>query len=349
VRAEAGTCDDEQACHACGNSLPPWDSSMKSSLSGVPVLLVGAACVTLTLATHASQQQPTFRSGAKTVAVYATVTDKDGRLIPDLERDVFEIRDNGKPQPLTVFSREVQPITVVTMLDRSGSMRGNVGLVEKAAEEFVRRLGPEDKARIGTFAERIEIQPEGFTSDREALLQVLRSDRPVTGPTPLWNAVDEAINSLRGQEGRKIVLVFSDGGDAPNAGFKNRSIMDVMRSAQQEDVMVYAIGLQTTIVRGPGGGGGIGGLTGAMTSIRPDPGLATIADDSGGGYFELTRADDLGSTFARVADELHRQYALGFDPPKLDDKMHKLDVRVAQRGAKVRARKEYFAKQPSSD
>ncbi len=321
---------------------------MKSSAFGVPVPLVSAILVTASLAIPASQQpqQPTFRSGAKTVAVYATVTDKDGRLVPDLERDVFEIRDNGKPQPLTVFSREVQPITVVTMLDRSGSMRGNVGLVEKAAEEFVRRLGPGDKARIGTFAERIEIRPEGFTNDREALLDVLRSDRPVTGPTPLWNAIDEAITALRGQEGRKVVLVFSDGGDAPNAGLKNRSIMDVMRSAQQEDVMVYAIGLQTTVLRGPGGGG-IGGLTGAMTSLRPDPGLATIADDSGGGYFELTRADDLGSTFARVADELHRQYALGFEPAKLDDKMHKLDVRVNLRGAKVRARKEYFAKRPS--
>ena len=202
---------------------------MKSSASGASLLLTAAVMVTVALAAPASQQQPTFRTGARTVAVYATVTDKDGRLMPDLERDVFEIRDNGKPQPLTVFSREVQPITVVTMLDRSGSMRGNVGLVEKAAEEFVRRLGPEDKARIGTFAERIQIQPEGFTNDREALLQVLRSDRPVAGPTPLWNAVDEAITALRGQEGRKIVLVFSDGGDAPNAGFKNHSIGDVMQ------------------------------------------------------------------------------------------------------------------------
>jgi VWFA-related protein len=314
---------------------------MKSFASGLslPALVATTLAVTVGFAA----QQPTFRSGARTVAVYATVTDKDGRLIPDLERDVFEVRDSGKPQPLTVFSREVQPITVVTMLDRSGSMRGNVGLVEKAAEEFVRRLGPDDKARIGTFAERIEIQPEEFSSDRETLLQVLRSDRPVTGPTPLWNAVDEAIAALRGQEGRKIVLVFSDGGDAPNAGLKNRTIMDVMRSAQQDDVMVYAIGLQTTVLRGRGGGG-IGGLTGAMTSLRPDPGLATIADDSGGGYFELTRAYDLGSTFARVADELHRQYALGFEPRTLDDKTHKLDVRVNLKGAKVRARKEYFAK-----
>jgi Ca-activated chloride channel homolog len=318
---------------------------MKSSTSGA-LFLLSAVFVIVTLATPVSQQQPTFRSGARTVAVYATVTDKEGRLIPDLEREAFEIRDNGKPQPLSVFSREVQPITVVTLLDRSTSMRGNVGLVEKAAEEFVRRLDPGDKARIGTFAERIEIQPKEFTNDREALLQILRSDRPVIGPTPLWNAVDEAIAALRGQEGRKVVLVFSDGGDSPNAGFKNRSIMDVMRGAQQEDVMVYAIGLQTTVLRGPGGGG-VGGLTGSLTSLRPDPGLATIADDSGGGYFELTRADDLGSTFARVADELHRQYALGFEPPKLDDKMHKLEVRVNQRGAKVRARKEYYAKRPA--
>jgi Ca-activated chloride channel homolog len=323
----------------------PGNYEMKSSTSGA-FFLLSAVFVFVTLATPASQQQPTFRSGARTVAVYATVTDKDGRLIPDLEREAFEIRDNGKPQPLSVFSRDVQPITVVTLLDRSTSMRGNVGLVEKAAEEFVRRLGPDDKARIGTFAERIEIQPKEFTNDREALLRILRSDRPVIGPTPLWNAVDEAIAALRGQEGRKVVLVFSDGGDSPNAGFKNRSIMDVMRSAQQEDVMVYAIGLQTTVLRGPGGGG-VGGLTGSLTSLRPDPGLATIADDSGGGYFELTRADDLGSTFARVADELHRQYALGFEPPKLDDKMHKLEVRVNQRGAKVRARKEYYARRPA--
>jgi VWFA-related protein len=229
-------------------------------------------------------------------------------------------------------------------------MRGNVGLVEQAAGEFIRSLGPGDKARVGTFADEITIKPEGFTSDRQALLALLRSDAPVTGPTPLWNAVDQAISALAGQEGRKVVLVFSDGGDAPmNMRFKNRSIMDVMGRAQKEDVMVYAIGLQSTMLSGPSGGGGIGGLTGGLTSTRPDPGLAAIADDTGGGYFELTRAENLASTFSRVADELHHQYALGFDPPKLDDKMHKLDVRVATKGMKVRARKEYLARRESTE
>ena len=316
---------------------------MKSVAPLLSIFLIPAAVAHFT-ATARGFQQPPLRSGARTVAVYATVTDKDGRLVPDLGRDAFEIRDNGKPQPLTVFSNDIQPITVVMMLDRSGSMRGNARLVEHAAGEFVRRLGAEDSARIGSFAERIEIQPERFTSDQQELLGLLRSDMPVAGPTPLWNALDDAIVALREQEGRKVVLVFSDGADAPgNFAFDNRSVMDVMRRAQQDDVMVYAIGLQTTAVRGRSGGAGIGGFTGGMRSSRPDPALAAIAEDTGGGYFELTRADDLATTFARVADELHRQYALGFEPPKLDDKMHDLDVRVNARGTKVRARKEYFA------
>jgi VWFA-related protein len=295
-------------------------------------------------------QQPTFRSGARTVAVYATVAQKDGRLITDLTREAFEIRDEGKPQPITVFSTDVQPVSVVMMLDHSGSMRGNAGLVEQAAEAFIKNLGAGDTARIGTFAERIVIQPESFTDDQRTLIQILRSGQPVIGPTPLWNALDMAVEALRRREGRKVVLVFSDGGDAPMAmSLNNRSILDVMRAAQREDVMVYAIGLQTTVLMGPNPRGGMGSMGGSMTSMRPDPGLARIAEDTGGGYFELNRSENLAATFAEVADELHRQYALGFEPPRLDDKMHKLDVRVNRKGLNVRARREYFAGKPAAN
>ncbi len=138
--------------------------------------LVLAASVTALPSARQEQRQPTFRSGAKTVAVYATVTDKDGRLVPDLSREAFEIRDSGKPQPLTVFANEVQPISLVMLLDRSGSMRGNNGLVAQAAAAFVERLGPADKARIGSFAERIEIAPQDFTSDQSVLRRVLQDD-----------------------------------------------------------------------------------------------------------------------------------------------------------------------------
>ena len=229
------------------------------------------------------------------------------------------------------------------MLDRSGSMRGNFGLVVSAAEAFVRRLEPGDKARIGSFAERVKIDPEHFTGDQEEMIRILRSGLQPPGPTPLWNAVDEAIASLREQEGRRVVLVFSDGADAPmNLRFNNRSIMDVMRRAQQENVMVYAVGLQTTLLQSRSGGrGGLSG--GGLTSQRPDPGLSMIAEDTGGGYFEMNRAENLQSTFAAVANELHHQYALGFEPPKLDDRMHKVEVKIGKPGMKARARKEYFA------
>jgi VWFA-related protein len=295
----------------------------------------------LAVAAAAAQQQqpPIFKSGARTVAVYATVTGPDGRLVPDLTQQDFEVRDGGKPQTISVFSSDVQPITLVMMLDRSGSMRGNFRLVDRAAEAFVRAMLPHDKAKIGSFAEKVQLDPEQFTSDRTALIGILRTRMQQEGPTPLWNAMDEAIGELSEQTGRRVILVFTDGADNPgNFRLNNMSFMDVMRRAQEADVMVYAVGLEgrNTAI----GGGGFGGFGGGG---RPDPGLPAIATETGGGYFELRSANELEATFARVADELRRQYLLGFEPQKLDDKMHKLEVRVRKGGMKVRARKEYHA------
>jgi VWFA-related protein len=118
----------------------------------------------------------------------------------------------------------------------------------------------------------------------------------------------------------------------------NNSLGDVMKRAIEENVMVYAIGLFGDNPFGPRGrsrsfGGG----------DQPDKGLQTIADQTGGGYFELTRTADLASTFKRVAEELHRQYVLGFTPQALDGKTHKLEVRVKDAAMKVRARRSYVA------
>lgn len=305
----------------------------------------------LLAASVVAQEQAPIRSGANTVAVYATVTDGQGRLVPDLPEDAFEIYDSGKLQRLTVFSNEVQPITVVMMLDRSGSMRPNFRLIEAAGEAFVRRLRPDDKARIGSFAARVQVDPQNFTSDQEEMVRILRSELQDEGPTPLWNAVNVGITSLLHQQGRRVVLVFTDGDDNPmNFKLNNLTLMDVLERAQRENVMVYAIGLEGAAPsrgRGGFGGGGLGGGGfggGGILAQRPDPGLATLAAESGGGYFELTRADHLASAFARVADELHQQYALGFEPAALDNKTHKLEVKIKRPGAKARARKSYYAK-----
>jgi len=315
-----------------------------------PGILLPVVCAVAALAVSVDGRQQPFKSGARTVAVFATVTDPEGRLVPDLGRDDFEIYDNGKPQPLTLFANDIQPITIVVMLDRSGSMRANFRRVEAAAEAFVTRLLPADKVRIGSFAARVQLDPPDFTSDPEEMLRILRTELQAEGPTPLWNAVNVGMNALRHQEGRRVVLVFTDGVDSPmNFSSNNISLKSVMKRAQEENVMVYAIGLESHVPfgnrRAPMPGGPMGGLgrPSGMISQKPDEGLPKIAAETGGGYFDLTTTNDLASTFARVADELHRQYALGFEPPKLDGKSHKLELRIKKPGMTARARKSYIA------
>ena len=324
-----------------------------------PRTLLASGAVVAMAAFPAAQQLQPFRAGTKAVPVYVTATGNDGRLAPDLMRDDFDVYDNGRLQTISVFASDLQPIGVVLMLDRSGSMVENFTRVQKAAEEFVTRLLPADQARIGSFSYRVQVDPRTFTSDHDELLGILRRDLQEPGPTPLWNAVSVGMTALLHQEGRRVVLVFSDGADNPGiARASNMRLKDVMQRAREEDVMVYAVGLTGVAPMGWGGRGGPGsgirlpgGGRGPMgrggppgrREQRPDEGLAKLAAESGGGYFELHSTDDLGATFARVADELHHQYTLGFSPEKLDGKTHTIDVRVKRPGITVRARRSYVA------
>jgi VWFA-related protein len=292
-----------------------------TALLAAPALLAGP---------DVAAQGPTFRSASQTVAIYATVTDETGRLIPDLDQPHFEVYDNGRLQALTIFKSDVQPITVVTMLDTSGSMTLNFELLKVAAERFVLRLLPADRARIGSFSDKIRISP-AFTGDRDELVRILREDIQYGNPTFLWDAIDASMDALAGETGRRVVLIFSDGEDDRS---RKMSFGDVLTRGVSEDFMVYAVGLQSEIPA-------------LRIRTRPDRNLRRLAEETGGGYFELTRSADLNSTFTRVADELHRQYVLGFTPAALDGQLHKLDVRVKVPGMRVRARKSYLAGDPA--
>jgi Ca-activated chloride channel homolog len=306
--------------------------------------LLAAAIAAALLVPSAVQQNTPFKSGASTVAVYTTVTDSAGQLVPDLDRDRFEVYDNGKLQTITTFTNDLQPITTVVLLDRSASMLANFRLVERAAGAFVDRLLPADKARIGSFSDRVQLDPRDFTSDKGELRVILKTELQPAGPTPLWNAVGVGMTALLHQEGRRVVLVFTDGVDRPLTGGHNVSFNEAAKRAEQEDVMVYGIGLASGMgFGGRRGGYGRGGGRPSGQPDGPDPGLRKIAVASGGGYFELTSTRDLATVFARVADELHRQYLLGFVPQKLDGKAHRLEVRVKGEGLVARARKSYVA------
>ena len=307
-------------------------------------VLIAAAVASLVAGLGAAAQQPVFRGGGDVVRVFSTVTDRDGRVVTTLGRDDFEVRDEGKPQPITQFDNTPQPIRLVVMLDVSGSMEGNLQLLREAADELFTRLRPDDVARVGTFGHDVDVGA-GFTHDlRELRAALPRSINP-DAPTPLWRAVDEAITAFGSEKDmRSVVLVLSDGKDSGPISFRQRYVsqVEVIERARREDVMVYGIGMRSRGRRAPPGLGP-GGLQAALEAELPDAGLALVAEHTGGGYIEIRPNQDLGAAFARVAEELHSQYLLGFVPPRKDGKVHEVEVRVGQKGLKARARKSYTA------
>jgi Ca-activated chloride channel family protein len=303
-----------------------------------------AACV-LAVATTAARQQPVFRGSGDAVRVFVTVTDGDGRLVANLTQDVFEVRDEGKPQPITIFDNTPQPIRLVVMLDVSGSMEGNLPLLRAAADQLFARLRPDDGARLGTFGHEITISPE-FTRDAAALRASLPRTIAGDAPTPLWSAVDKALDSFDPSDStRRVVLVLSDGKDSGPIGFRRRYVSqsEVIDRARKDEVMVYSIGMRSRGQRPIQPGLGPGGLQAALTADLPEPGLARVAEETGGGYTEIRYGQDLVAAFARVADELHSQYLIGFAPPKRDGKVHDIEVKVSRRGLEPRARTKYLA------
>jgi VWFA-related protein len=286
-----------------------------------------------------AQQTPVFRSTSDVVSLFVTAQDKAGRLITKLTREDFQVFDNGKPQPLTVFDNTPQPVRLIILIDISGSMARNLPLLAAACSEMVGNLAPGDLARIGTFGSEVAISPK-FTRDARELAAWLPPQVAQNQPTPLWAAVDQAIKEfkLSGVEGRRVVMVLSDSKDSgpvkPMQPFL--SPIEIIERANRDDVMVYGIGVRSALPAG-------GDIRSALASTLPDPSLGRVADDTGGGYFELLPRDNLQATFARVAEELRQQYLLGFAPPVRDGKNHKVEVKVKQDGAKVRVRKSYQA------
>jgi Ca-activated chloride channel family protein len=308
-------------------------------------LSCGLLALAFLAARAAAVQQPTFRAGSDAVRVFVTVTDRDGKLVTNLTQDEFEVRDEGKPQPITQFDKRPQPIRLIVMLDVSGSMEGNLPLLRAAGTQLFGRLLPEDVARVGTFGHDVAISPE-FTHDAEKLSRAMPASIAPDAPTPLWRAIDQALDAFAEvNDMREVILVLSDGKDTGSFSFRQKPVSqaEAIDRARREDVMIYAIGMRSRGARPMMPGIGPGGLQAMVLADMPDPGLARVAEETGGGYTEIRFGQDLGAAFAAVADELHTQYLLAFAPPKRDGKVHDISVRVTQSGVKPRARKSYVA------
>ena len=320
------------------------------------------------------EDRPTFRfrTGVALINVSATVTDRRGRFVADLERDDFRVYDDGALQTISHFSRERVPVSLGIVLDTSGSMEGEKMRAARAAlDRFLYDLlGPDDEVFLYRFSYRPRLV-HGWTRDRDRLSRALGGIRP-TGGTALYDAVAEAVSlAEEGRHRKKAVVIISDGNDTNSETDPQR----LRRRLREADVLVYAIGIDgetpSLFGRGrrgplpqppvrvpfplPGGGGrppfpgpvpwprGRGPVAGDDGRVNVSA-LRDLTDDSGGRTEIVRDPRDLEPATAGVADELSRQYFLGYVAPGHDDgRWHAIEVEVDDPRLRVRARRGYVA------
>ena len=295
----------------------------------VPVVLVLALFLQAQESQSTAQLQP-FRTATQLVPIYATVTDDDDRLVTDLVAENFQVFDDGKPQPLALFENSAQPITVVLLLDTSASMTLAIERMAAAAEQFVFRLLPHDRALLCVINDRIAFSAD-FTADRDELARDIREMDYGNGKR-FYDGLAASLDKLKTIGGRKIIVVFTDGEDTVSKASR-REITD---RARADNVMLYAIGIASYYIND----------NGERVDVRPHYGLKKLAAETGGGYFVLLPSTDPSAAFTRIGKELHGQYALAIAPTAFDGRVHKLRVRVARANLSVRARHAYLAARP---
>ena len=259
------------------------------------------------------------------VLMWVTATDKDDRLVMDLTLDEFEVWEDGKRVPLdgkfARFTREERPLTMAMLLDTSGSMLERLRPVHDASEAFVRALRPIDQAMVIDFDDNVFLVQDS-TKDKDEIVSALRSTEALGG-TAMFDALAASYRKLGEVQGRKAVLLISDGDDTSSQFSYNR----VLDEARANDALVYAIGI----------GGGV--------SRKP---LKQLAESTGGRAFFVSDAEELGEIYERIIQELGNQYFLSY--PTLtqtwDGRWVKLKVDCKRSGIDVRSRKGFFAVKP---
>jgi VWFA-related protein len=256
------------------------------------------------------------------VILWVSASDKDGNFISDLSKEDFKIYEDGVEQKVLDFYHETRPISMAILLYTSGSMQDKIIDVHKAAGAFVESLRDIDQALVIDFDDNVFLIQE-LTSDHDALVEAITSTEPL-GATSLYDAVHAAYRKIGQIEGRKVVVLLSDGEDTSSQfGFKR-----VLEEAKMNNTMIYGIGL----------GGGYGG--GPRKNV-----LNEFADATGGRAFFVKKPEELARTYQQIAEELGKQYFLSYSTTNENWDGHWIKIKVdsERSNIKVRARSGYFA------
>jgi Ca-activated chloride channel family protein len=282
------------------------------------------------------QQRLQFAVSVETVTLDVVVVDKKGRFVPGLTRDHFEILEDGLPQNLSFFTAQFTPVTTLLLLDSSSSIRSSLSAIQTAAYLFAQNLSEGDKARIGLFSHELRLGSE-YTDDISAHLGMLKTMK-AEGSTALYDAIVAGLEELEIVEGRKSLLVFTDGDDAGPANRGSRtSIAEVIEAAKQSETTVYTVGFSGW------------GPEGSESVNRPF--LTTLAESTGGRPFFPKKVEEVKKAFAEVQQDLHRHYRMAYSPTLVDAGTvgwRNIEVKVKSRpGLFVRTRQGYYTRPPS--
>jgi VWFA-related protein len=325
------------------------------------VFTLGAA---LLAQTPSPQSQPasnvdelaTIKVDVDVVNVLASVRDKKGALVPNLEQNDFTILEDGKAQPIKYFTRETDlPLTIGLLIDVSGSQRNLIQIERDAASRFFSQvLRKKDEAFLLSFGEEAELLQD-YTNSAKLLTSAMRDLRVSSGvgglgpgPVPtaggprgtvLYDAVYlAATEKLKSEVGRKVIVVITDGVDEGS----RLPIADAVMAAQKADTVIYSIEYSDPSAYG-GWGISLGGGGGTTA-------LHKMSDDTGGHVFRVDRRNSLDVVFKELQDEMRSQYSIGYTPlnDNKDGSYRKLDIKLSNKDLKAQARKGYYAIKPEA-
>jgi len=311
-----------------------------------------------------------IRVDTSLVTVPVTVIDRYGKYIPNLRRSDFHLYEDGQEQKIAYFATVDQPFTVILMLDTSGSTQFRLEDIQDAAITFVNQLKPDDSVMVMSFDDSINVLVRP-TTNRDAITRAIHRSR-TGGGTRLYDAVSNVLRQqLRTISQRKAVVLFTDGVDTTS---RRATYESTMREAEESDAPFYSVDYDTSgmgVLSPNGGGWPLPGRRGAIILGIPlprpgvpggpgaSPGdyrlartyLHELSDKTGGRFYNGDSLGGIAQAFAQIAEELGRQYSLGYYPKTLGQsgQRRQIKVRVNQADLVVKARDSYIYSDKKSD
>lgn len=278
-----------------------------------------------------AQQSPVIRVNVNLVRIVATAKNNSGQLVGSLRKEDFQVTDNGAPQEVAVFERQTdQPLSVALMVDTSGSTNKELKYETDSAARFLKALlsegNPGDMVALYTFNWEI-VRDHYFTHSYTSLTNAMKTLHGEAG-TSLYDAIYLAARDLEEREGRKVMIIVTDGGDTTSS----KSLKQALEATQLADAVIYPVVVMPI-------------TNDAGRNIGGENALTFMAEGTGGRTFLPTVGTELDRAFSEIIDELRTQYLLGFYPknvPLTKDRFHRLEVKVNRPDLRVSARNGYY-------